>query len=161
MIKHLTNAITTLRIIGSILMIFCPVFSSQFYITYLICGVSDMIDGAVARVTNSDTKFGAQLDSIADIIFITAASIKLLPTIHIPNWLWVWIVIIAIIKIGNLTSGFLRTKKLIFQHTTMNKITGLFLFILPLTLPFIEVKHSAIIVCSIATIAAIQEVCKN
>ena len=120
-----------------------------------------MVDGAVARATNNDTKFGAQLDSIADIIFIAAASIKLLPTIHSPNWLWVWIVIIAIIKIGNLTSGFLRTKKLIFQHTTMNKITGLFLFILPLTLPFIEIKHSAIIVCSIATIAAIQEVCKN
>ena len=89
MIKHLANAITTLRIIGSILMIFCPVFSLQFYITYLICGVSDMIDGAVARATNNDTKFGAQLDSIADIIFIAAASIKLLPTIHIPNWLWV------------------------------------------------------------------------
>ena len=157
MTKHLANIITSLRIFSSILMIFYPVFSLQFYITYLICGVSDMIDGAVARATNNSTKFGAQFDSIADIIFIAAASIKLLPTIHIPSWLWVWIAIIAIIKTGNITSGFFHTKKLIFQHTIMNKITGLLLFILPLTLSFIEITHSATIICSVATFAAIQE----
>lgn len=161
MTKHLANIITSLRIFCSILMIFQPTFSLQFYITYLICGVSDMIDGAVARATNNNTKFGAQLDSIADIIFIVAASIKLIPTIHIPNWLWIWITIIAIIKISNMTLELYRTKRLIFQHTTMNKITGLILFILPLTLSFIEIKYSTIFVCSIATIAAIQERCKK
>ena len=151
-------------ILCSILMIFYPVFSLQFYITYItyiICGISDMIDGAVARATNNSTKFGSQLDSIADITFIVAASIKLLPIIHISNWLWTWITIIAIIKTSNITLGFFRTKKLVFQHTTMNKITGLSLFILPLTLSFIEIKYSAIITCSIATFAAIQEWCKR
>ena len=161
MTKHLANIITSLRILCSILMIFYPVFSLQFYITYIICGISDMIDGAVARATNNSTKFGSQLDSIADITFIVAASIKLLPIIHISNWLWTWITIITIIKTSNITLGFFRTKKLIFQHTTMNKITGLSLFILPLTLSFIEIKYSAIITCSIATFAAIQEWCKR
>ena len=164
MTKHLANIITSLRILCSILMIFYPVFSLQFYITYItyiICGISDMIDGAVARATNNSTKFGSQLDSIADITFIVAASIKLLPIIHISNWLWTWITIITIIKTSNITLGFFRTKKLVFQHTTMNKITGLSLFILPLTLSFIEIKYSAIITCSIATFAAIQEWCKR
>ena len=157
MIKHLANIITSLRIFCSILMIFYPVFSLQFYITYLVCGISDMIDGAVARATNNNTKFGEQLDSIADIIFIIAASIKLLPIIHIPNWLWIWITIIAIIKTGNVALKFYLTKKLIFSHTITNKITGLSLFILPLTLSFIEIKYSAAITCFIATFAAIQE----
>lgn len=161
MTKNLANIITGLRIFCSILMIFCPVFSLQFYITYLTCGISDMIDGTVARITNNSTKFGEQFDSIADIIFIATATTKLLPTIHIPNWLWIWITIIAIIKIGNITLRFLRTKKLIFPHTIMNKITGLFLFILPLTLSFIEIEYSATIACFIATFAATKEECKR
>ena len=161
MTKHLANIITGIRIFCSILMIFHPVFSLQFYILYLICGISDMIDGTVARATNNSTKFGEQLDSIADITFLAAASAKLLPTIHIPNWLWAWITIIAIIKTGNISLRFFRTKKLIFPHTTMNKITGLILFILPLTISFFEIRYSATIACSIATFATIQEVCKR
>ena len=35
--------------------------------------------------------------------------------------------------------------------------SGLLLFLLPLTLSFIELKYSSIVVCSVATCAAIQE----
>lgn len=85
--------------------------------------------------------------------------IKFLPVIHIPKWIWVWIVVIAIIKIFNVILGFAYTKKLISLHTVMNKITGLLLFLLPPTLQFIEIKYSLAVVCIIATIAAIGELC--
>ena len=39
----------------------------------------------------------------------------------------------------------------------MNKVTGLLLFLFPLTLEFIELKYTAVIVCFAATIAAVQE----
>jgi CDP-diacylglycerol--glycerol-3-phosphate 3-phosphatidyltransferase len=39
----------------------------------------------------------------------------------------------------------------------MNKITGLLLFLLPLTISFVELKYTATIVLSIATLSAIQE----
>ena len=39
----------------------------------------------------------------------------------------------------------------------MNKVTGILLFILPLTLPVVELKYSAPLVCALATFAAIQE----
>jgi CDP-diacylglycerol--glycerol-3-phosphate 3-phosphatidyltransferase len=39
----------------------------------------------------------------------------------------------------------------------MNKITGLLLFLLPLTIPYFELNYIAIFVCSIATISAVQE----
>ena len=48
-------------------------------------------------------------------------------------------------------------KRFIAEHTMMNKITGLLLFLLPLTLSFIELNYSALVVCSVATIAAVQE----
>ena len=54
--------------------------------------------------------------------------------------------------------GIIYKKKLISLHTIMNKITGMLLFLLPLTLHFIELKYSSVVVCSIATFSAIQEV---
>ena len=67
--KHIANIITGFRILCSILLMFFPVFSAQFYITYLLCGVSDMVDGTVARKTNSISEFGARFDTVADFVF--------------------------------------------------------------------------------------------
>ena len=87
-----------------------------------------MVDGVVARKTNSVSEFGARLDTTSDFLFFAVTLIKLLPVIHIPKWIWVWIVVIGIIKIRNIISGVIYTKNLISLHTVMNKITGLLLF---------------------------------
>lgn len=155
--KHIANIITGCRILCGIFLLFFPAFSVPFYILYLFCGFSDMIDGTVARKTNSVSEFGTRLDTVADFIFLVASLIKFLPILYIPRWLWIWIVVIAIIKIGVIIWGFIHKKKLIFLHTMMNKITGLMLFLLPLTLPFAEFKYSSMAVCAVATFSAIQE----
>lgn len=157
MIKNVANILTGFRILGSILLLFFPVFSLAFYSIYLLCGFSDMIDGTIARKTNSDSEFGAKMDTVADIVFAAVALIKLLSAIHIPEWLWIWISAIAVIKIGNIIWGYVSKKRFISLHTIMNKVTGLILFLLPLTLSFVELKYSAFVVCSIATFSAIQE----
>lgn len=153
----MANIVTGCRILCSILMLFSPAFSVQFYILYLICGLTDMVDGTIARKTHTDSEFGAKLDSVADFIFVVISLVKLLPVIHIPRWLWIWILVIAIIKIINVISGFICKRRLMVEHTIMNKVTGFMLFILPLTFVFIELKYSAVVVCTIATFAAIQE----
>ena len=157
MTKHIANILTGCRIFGSILLLFLPAFSFAFYIIYILCGFSDMIDGTIARKTNSTSKFGSQLDTIADFVFIAVSLFKLLPAIHSPGWLWIWGGAIAMIKISNIVWGYVSRKQFISIHTIMNKITGLLLFLLPLTLSFGELKYSSIAVCSIATISAIQE----
>ena len=100
MTKHIANILTGCRIFGSILLLFFPAFSLEFYITYLLCGFSDMIDGKIARKTNSTSRFGSQLDTIADLTFVVISLFKLLPVIHIPGWLWIWGSVIAAIKIS-------------------------------------------------------------
>ena len=157
MIKHIANIVTGCRILGSVLLLFFPAFSVEFYMIYIICGFSDMIDGTIARKTNSASELGAKIDTAADLAFITVSLIKILPILHMPKWLWIWGVGIAMIKIGNIIGGYVSKKQFLSLHTIMNKITGLFLFLLPLTLPFVELKYSSIVVCSIATFAAIQE----
>ena len=157
MIKHFANILTSFRILGSILLLFFPVFSLEFYIIYFLCGFSDMIDGTIARKTNSTSEFGSKLDTAADLMFVTVSLIKFLPAIHIPGWLWIWVSVIAVIKISNIIWGYVSKRQFISLHTVMNKVTGLLLFLLPFALPFVELKYSSIVVCSIATFAAIQE----
>ena len=155
--KQIANIITSCRILLSITLLFYPVFSVGFYCTYILCGFTDMVDGTIARKTNSVSEFGARLDTVSDFLFFAVSLIKLLPVIHIPKWIWVWIAVIAIIKICNIILGFIYKKKLISLHTVMNKITGLLLFLLPPALSVIELKYSLTAVCIVATISAIHE----
>ena len=48
-------------------------------------------------------------------------------------------------------------KKLVAVHSVINKVAGALLFALPLTLRFIELRYSAVVVCAVATFAAVQE----
>lgn len=118
-----------------------------------------MIDGTIARKTGSATAFGEKLDSIADLLFTAIAFIKILPAMDIPRWVWAFIFIIAAIRIANLVRGYIRKGRWIIPHTVLNKITGFLLFLLPLTLPVVELKHGALIVCVIALAASVQEGC--
>ena len=153
----MANIITGFRVLISIALLFCPVFSPVFYMLYLIAGLSDMIDGTIARRTYTVSEFGARFDTAADFVFVVVCLIKFLPVISIPAWLYVWIVFIALIKIINTISGYIVQRKLVAVHSVMNKVTGVLLFILPLTFPIVPLKYLAIPVCAVATIAAVQE----
>ena len=141
------------------MLFFFPALSIEFYITYLLCGFSDMIDGTVARKTNSNSNFGAKLDTVADFIFMMVVWYKMLPEIHIPQWLWIWIIIIAAIKLANIISGLILRKTFISIHSTLNKVVGFLLFLSPLTIQFAEQTYSFAVVCSVATFSAIGEGC--
>lgn len=153
----MANSITGIRIACSIALLFCPAFSPAFYTLYIIAGVSDMIDGTVARKTGTVSEFGSKLDTAADFVLVVVCLIKLIPALDIPGWLLVWIAVIALIKAINLISGYVMRKEFVAAHTMMNKVTGIFLFLLPLTLSMIDLKYSGAFVSTVATFAAIQE----
>lgn len=153
----MANIITCIRILCSIFLLFCPALSMAFYALYITAGVSDMIDGWVARKTNTISEFGAKLDTVADFVFVVACLVKLLPVMDISVWLYVWIGVIAVIKIINVVSGYVVQKQFVAVHSLMNKVIGMLLFLFPLTLSFLDLKFSATAVCIIATFAAIQE----
>lgn len=77
--------------------------------------------------------------------------------LDIETWMYIWIMIIAEIKLINIVSGFVRYKRMIAVHSVLNRITGSMLFVLPLSVCFIELHYTVLIVCATATIAAIDE----
>ena len=156
--KYIANIITGSRIILSLPLLFLPLSSAWFYILYLFCGLSDMIDGTVARKTGAVSQFGARLDTASDFVFMWVCSIKILPLLRISVWLWGWIIMIAVMKIFDIAFVLIRKKKLISIHSVFNKITGFALFLFPLTLTFVETTYSVATMCALATIAVVQEV---
>ena len=155
--KNIVNYISISRIIMSIALFIPKTFSITFYIIYIYCGLSDILDGFLARKYKITSEFGAKIDSIADMIFVFGAILKIIPVIEIPIAIYIWITIIILIKVFNIICGYKYYKKLTLLHTTVNKITGLILFVNPLIMGVIDIKILEILICVIATFSAIQE----
>lgn len=153
----MANILTISRIILALLLLRFPALSVSFTVVYVIAGLTDVVDGFIARKTGSDSETGAKLDTAADFVFVVVCLIILLPVIELPIHLLIWTVIIALIKIINIISGFIVQKKFVAVHTILNKVTGAMLFVLPLTVSFVDLRYSGSIVCAVATLAAIQE----
>lgn len=151
------NLITAMRVPLSVGMLCVPAFSAPFYAMYAAAGVTDMVDGAVARCTHQVSDFGARLDTAADTVFVAASMAKLLPVLAPPAWLWVWTGSIASVKLASIVRGFAAEKKLVSEHTVMNKITGALLFLLPFTAKSADIRLTGSIVCAAASAAALQE----
>ena len=153
----MANIITGFRIAASFTLLFFPVYSVPFLALYLTAGISDMVDGVVARRTNTASEFGARLDTAADFVFVIVCLIRLLPVVDVPTWLYVWIDVIAMIKVINIVSRVVMRKRIVAVHTVMNRVTGALLFVLPLTVPLVELRYTAFAVCAVATFAAVHE----
>ena len=136
------------------LLLFSPA-SVAFWVLYGFCGISDMLDGYLARKLHAESKTGAVLDSVADICFVACCAIRLIPVVQIPIWLWIWAGVIAAIRIVNQVSALIVSKRFCFPHTKANKLTGLLLFLSVPTVFWSIVPFA--FVAGVASFAAVQE----
>ena len=153
--KHLPNILSSLRIVGAVALLQNNVSSIPFWVFYIVCGISDIADGWLARKLKCVSKTGALLDSVADICFVACCAWKLLPILELPQWLWLWAGVIVAIKVLNQISALVMYGHCCFPHTTANKATGFVLFIaVPMTVwTIIPIS----IATTVATFAAAQE----
>ncbi len=157
----IADIITLSRILFSVLLLVFKPDSYPFVIFYLLCGITDMLDGFIARKLHTESEKGAKLDSIADLVFAVVYAVKILPFLSVPYWIWIWTAIIAVIKIAGIVIAGRKTKKMSIEHSFGNKLTGLLLFLLPLSVYIADVKYTAAIVCIAATVTAIGEIIKS
>lgn len=156
----MANVITGFRVLCALALIFCPTFSAWFYLLYILGGISDVLDGIIAKHFGKETKLGAQLDTIADIVFAVTVIIKTVCAIYIPTWLIIWIACIAVIKCISIISGFVIYRRFIPEHTVTNKVCGVLLFAIPLSIGLIPRSAGLMLIiltCAAATFAALQE----
>lgn len=155
------NVITVARIMGSILLLLVAPFSGSFFALYLFCGISDMLDGYIARKFQLSSVLGATLDSLADCFFVFITLYVVLPVVSLPTWVLFWMGGIFLIKGCTFLIGILRYRALAFLHTYLNKITGAILFGFPVLYYFCGIETTSAVLCSIATLAAVEELAIN
>ena len=155
--KNIPNYISISRIIMAIALFIPKTFSITFYMIYIYCGLSDILDGFLARKYKITSELGSKIDSISDMIFVLVSLLKVMPVIEISIQIYIWIAIIVVIKVFNIILGYIQYKKLTLLHTIANKFTGLVLFVIPLIMEFIDIKILEILICSVVTFSVIQE----
>ena len=156
--RHIPNIISLSRIPMAVALPFVQSSPAIFWTLYLLCGLSDILDGAVARLAGTESRIGERLDTLSDIVFVAVWMVLFIPAINVGRWLWIWTGIIAFIKVVNVISGLAMKKGFVAKHTPANKATGILLFILPMVILWEVIKVPYIVLgCLLATFAAIQE----
>ena len=138
--KNLANIITFTRIIGTLVMLLTDVLSVPFYISYVYSGLSDVLDGFIARKLGIQSEFGKKLDSISDLFFYTTMMLKIWPYLvtYLPKFVWVIIWVTVAIRVLSYVYVFIKKGHLMSNHTIFNKLSGLLIFMLPF---LIDTKH--------------------
>lgn len=163
MMKHIPNILTFLRIALCVplLLVSSPSFP-VFFALYAACGLSDVLDGLIARKTGTASKLGAALDSVADGVFDFVVIVKFVPFAKMPNWIPAWIVGIAFIKLISLAVGYCKYRAVALLHTYASKAAGGLIFSFPLLYAISGMAVPlACIVCSVASLAAVEELIIN
>lgn len=155
--KYIANYISSIRIILSIVLLFLDFYSLSFLLIYLSCGLSDVLDGYVARKMKIESNFGARLDSIADIMMFGVLLFFLIPKIIIFKLIIIWILAIALIRFISLIINYGKYHSFSMIHTYGNKITGLVLFSVPVLIHLIPLFIVCVLVCLVASLFAIEE----
>ncbi len=155
--KTTANILSIVRIILALALFWVRPLSVLFYAIYLICVISDVLDGYVARKTHTESNLGEKLDSVSDLIMFVVLTIILFPLINLTTQIIIWIVIIGLIRAVSMMVVLVKYKTFAILHTYGNKITGLVLAAFPLSLAFIQLEALMYIICVIASISAIEE----
>ena len=159
--KYVPNIISFVRLVMAIPLMLLTPFELPFMIIYVMAGVSDMIDGPLARKYNVTSQLGATLDASADILLILIVVFRILPLIEFSSWLVVWIAIVIIIKALSSVVGYIRHKRFILLHTYLNKFFVVVLFLFPIFYLFVETDILIIVLLAIATIAFLEDIYIN
>ena len=126
---NLPNLLSASRIALCLPLLMVDAMTVPFWVLYVVAGVTDMLDGFLARRWGVESRFGARLDSVADFVFVLAVGYKLFPWLKLPAALWMMIGLIALVKIVNAVSSYVVNHKVAFLHTKANKLTGFLLFV--------------------------------
>ena len=140
---NLPNQLTVARFFLTIL--FVAALSSEWQFRYsaglvlfVAAGVTDYLDGEIARRRNLVTDFGKLMDPLADKIMIAAAFICLVPLDAIPAWAAIVIIsrefLITGLRLLAASKGIVLPAERLGKHKTAWQITTVIYFLLLLAL---------------------------
>ena len=158
-LRYLPNCLTMVRVVGTVGMLFAEPLSKAFYILYIIAGVSDVADGAVARATGCVSELGSKLDSLADLLFYAAMILLLFPILWevLPGYIWVAVLVALILRLVGYGVVLVKYRQFASQHTYLNKLSGFFAFGLPFVIRTAAGVAYCTLTAAVLLLAAVEE----
>jgi cardiolipin synthase (CMP-forming) len=131
---NIPNALTIIRIIFVPIIIILLIQGSFFkaLILFTLSGITDVLDGALARFLNQQTTLGASLDPIADKALMMSCFVTLSIKHAIPGWLTVivisrdCIILIGISVLALMSVAYEIRPSVISKITTLLQILTIF-----------------------------------
>ena len=155
--KRIPDLLSMSRIVLCLPLLMVDAMTVPFWVLYVIAGLTDILDGFLARRWGVESKLGARLDSLADFVFVLTVGYKFFPLLKLPDTLWMMIGLIALIKVANAISSYMVKRRIEFLHTRANKLTGFLLFVGMMAIGQSYFIPVAWVIACIALFAAIQE----
>jgi phosphatidylglycerophosphate synthase len=132
--NHIPNIITSVRFIAALLILsfcfICPEYCRHAFLAlFVAAGISDMLDGFVARRFHWCTEFGAKFDSISDLSLYAAVGLFLWN--NAPQQLervQTLLLIGALIQIFHLALAMFKHRQFPSYHTTLSRACAYFIF---------------------------------
>ena len=150
----IANQLTFLRMLLIPALVILVIYGSNGWalVVFVVAGLTDALDGVIARWWSQPTSLGALLDPMADkLLLISTFVVLTIPSLDLPNRLPVWltvlvisrdVIIVVTVAIVNLSLG-----RRIFSPTMLGKIaTLIYVVTASLTLCFNWLGHSSIFV---------------
>ncbi|MBQ9553045.1 MAG: CDP-alcohol phosphatidyltransferase family protein [Clostridia bacterium] len=154
----MANIITASRVVCAIILFFFHDINGAFLAIYAYCGISDLIDGPIARKLNQTSNIGALLDTVGDVATYVALAKILLSKHIVPSWAVIWYVSAAV---GILSGGLValaRFRRFFVVHSLCGKAMGFFAFLMPFAYYMNLLIPCFAAICITATISAIETV---
>ena len=153
------DILTLLRIAGTILLMFFRPLSAGFFWVYAMTGLTDALDGWIARKTKTASDFGARLDSVADLLFYTVILLRVFPVLWstLPGIIWYAVAAVLVVRISAYLVAVIKYHRFASMHTYLNKLTGMAVFLVPIMLVTAFAVPFCWGVCAVAAASSLEE----
>lgn len=156
---NMADTVTSMRMIATLFLLFLPLKSIWFLVIYTSAGLTDVLDGWIARKNGRASEFGARLDSISDLLFYGVLLIRLFPVLLqiLPGEIWYAVLGIVLVRVLAYVTAAVKFHCFASLHTWLNKLTGVAVFLLPYVLFYSLSVGYCFAVCILAFAASAEE----
>jgi len=160
-VKQVPNILSGSRIILALsLLLFTP-FSVEFMTIYVIAGLTDLLDGLLAKKLNCQSAIGANLDGAADLLLAGVVLWMLLPVMVMPGWATIVVLSILGIRLVSALVAYARFREFVMLHTLANKVTAVIAFLFPVLYIIMPTDILLAAACFVAFIAFSEDLLIN
>ena len=153
---NIPNFLSLLRIIlvPVIVIFLIQGLYAKALIIFVIAGITDALDGALARLLNKQTELGSFLDPLADKILLSTSFISLAIFGLIPSWLAVivisrdFIILLGLLILSMMSITYEIKPVFVSKVTTTLQIATVFFALLLKTVTYDRISYDWIIILS-------------